>query len=270
PNSVVFDFDLKGIQSDDIHIQQHWDPNKTITLRPGQKQATGIYYYPGYFRARLFIDRDTVRQHDLFLKSNGWLGTVNYSPVPKYFEPIQNNGLGLSLPESIIDEIESNESELLSAYHFIDELGNIDADNFKLEAVLRTNYIDKWAICQRAWIVIVTSKGVIFLPLSITGCSSDNSLRISEKYIDGKTTDLSALSIDLSSYSTVTVESVDKNVLVSFEGEVVYENNYQNSLGRVVGIRFEFIGHGEIKSLNLTDQNMNKVALQAGIDKTTD
>lgn len=33
PNSVVFDFDLQGIDSDSIYIQQFWDPTRTIKNR---------------------------------------------------------------------------------------------------------------------------------------------------------------------------------------------------------------------------------------------
>ncbi len=259
PNSVVFDFDLNGMESDDMYIQQFWDPTKTITLQPGQTQATGIYYYPGYFRARLFIDGDTVRQHELFLKSNGWLGTIDYEPVPKYFRPLQAQSIALSLSEKIAKEIEQSSGELTSTYSYINDLGNVDADNFKLETELKINYNDKWAVCQKAWIYIIGSKGAIFIPFSILGCSADNNMMLNENFIDGSQTDLSALSVDLSSLSTISIENNDKAVEIEINNQLVYTDTYKKPLGKVVGLRFEFVGHGEVKSFRLVDQKDNQV-----------
>jgi len=84
PNSVIFTFDLLGIDSDSIYIQQFWDPNRTVKISAEQETATGIYYYPGYFRSKLLIEGQLIRGHDLYLKSGGWLGTLDYNPVPKY------------------------------------------------------------------------------------------------------------------------------------------------------------------------------------------
>ena len=84
PNSVVFDLNLEEISSDSIRIQQYWDVNKTIPLKHGQTQATGQYYYPGYYRAKLIVDNNIIKEHDLFIKSDGWLATLDYEPVPKY------------------------------------------------------------------------------------------------------------------------------------------------------------------------------------------
>ncbi|BAO77400.1 hypothetical protein [Winogradskyella sp. PG-2] len=61
PNSVVFNFDLNSVKSDSIYIQQFWDITKTIKINVNQKQATSIYYYPGYFRAKSLIDGNIIK-----------------------------------------------------------------------------------------------------------------------------------------------------------------------------------------------------------------
>ena len=90
PNSVVFDFNLEGIKSDSIYIQQFWDKTKTIKISSEQHQATGQYYYPGYFRAKLLIDGKIIKEEDLFIKTKDWIGTIDYEPIPKY---IQSNSI---------------------------------------------------------------------------------------------------------------------------------------------------------------------------------
>jgi hypothetical protein len=52
------------------------------------KQHTSIYYYPDYYRAKLIVNNKIVKQHDLLIKSNGWLGVVTLSPVPVYFDSV--------------------------------------------------------------------------------------------------------------------------------------------------------------------------------------
>lgn len=131
PNSVVFDLDLKGLESDSIYIQQYWDPTKTIKLKPNQTRATGQYYLPGYFRAKLLVEGAIKKEHDLFIKSEGWLGTIDYEPIPKYFDesyirPTQN----LLLPSSAITEIASNEKPLVSSFHYVNDFGELSGDNF--------------------------------------------------------------------------------------------------------------------------------------------
>src|SRR6187402_2246210 len=61
PNSVVFNIDLKGNKPDKTVIQQSWDSTRTVTLQPGQKEATGIYYLPSYFRAKLILDGRIIK-----------------------------------------------------------------------------------------------------------------------------------------------------------------------------------------------------------------
>ena len=157
PNTVVFDLDLKGIQSDNIYIQQYWDPTKTISINGKQNQATGIYYHPGYFRAKLVIDGEVVREHDLFLKSNGWSCTIEYAPVPKYFKPKSKSGVHLSYAPQLISEIRESNERLSTTYHFINDLGDVSGDDFNLEASMRTTYNDKCAVCQSVLIFIIGS-----------------------------------------------------------------------------------------------------------------
>ena len=101
----MFDFDLEGVQSDSIYIQQFWDITKTIKISTDQKQATGQYYYPGYFRAKLLIDGEIIKEHGLFIKTDDWLGTIDYNPIPKYIESKEFLSNQLSFSPAVINEI---------------------------------------------------------------------------------------------------------------------------------------------------------------------
>ena len=155
PNSVIFDFDLKAINSDSLQIQQYWDRTKTIEIQKDQNQATGIYYFPGYFQAKLLVNGSIVSKHDLFLRSNGWLGTIEYEPVPKYFRPLSDLDKKLYYPINLKEEISASAEPLTIIYHYINDLGNVSGDDFNLKASIRNTYDEKWGVCQASSIYII-------------------------------------------------------------------------------------------------------------------
>ncbi len=251
PNSVVFDLNIDNVFSDSIHIQQYWDPAKTILLKPGQKQATGIYYYPGYFRAKLLVDGKIIKEHDLFIKSNGWLGTIDFEPIPKYIQETAQNGTSLSLPESALKEIRSNPDPITSSYHYVQDGDRVSGDHFVLETSIKNTYSDKWAVCQQARIVILGTKSAMIIPFSIAGCASEMGVMLSDVYHSGKEHDLSALCTDLSSFKNIKIEVINKQVSVYIEGNKVFTSSYTETLGDIAGMRYRFLGAGEVQSISL-------------------
>ncbi|MEP5611609.1 MAG: hypothetical protein ABJP45_05135 [Cyclobacteriaceae bacterium] len=253
PNSVVFDFDLEDVRSDSLLIQQYWDPNKTIKIQRDQKQATGIYYFPGYFRAKLVVDGQPVKEHDLYLKSDGWIGTIDYQPVPKYFSPEVPSQDRLICPEPLVAEIIKREKPITSTFHYVSDLGTISGDNFTLNSKLKINWSEKWAVCQLARIYILATDGAMIIPFSTIGCSSNNGLMLNDVFLSGKENDLSAFGTDLSKETDLEIKVRSKKIYVSINSNLVYEGEYFKSMGRLVGLRYKFLGVGEVASFSLKD-----------------
>ena len=264
PNSVVFDFDLKGVRSDSLFIQQYWDPTKTIKISTDQKQATGIYYIPGYFNAKLLIDGQTIKQHELFLRSNGWIGTIDYDPVPKYFN-ITSNSL-LNCPVELRKEVQDLEDPISCTFHYVTDLGNISGDNFSLSSTIKVGWNEKWAVCQSARIFILGTDGALIIPFANLGCSSSNNVMLNDNYVSGKENDLSMFATDLSNETPVVISVENKTVSVTIANNKVYEAAYNETMGRVVGIRYKFLGYGEVSSFSLTDQTGSEIL---GLASTT-
>jgi len=258
PNSVVFDFNFEGIESDNIYIQQYWDKTKTIKLRPNQVQATGQYYFPGYFRAKFVVDGEIKKEHDLFIKSDGWLGTIDYEPIPKYYTKESVFQKNLSLPNAALQEIASSEKPLVSSFHYVTDLGNISGDNIEVETSIKSLYTDKWGVCQNTTILVLGTKSAIMIPFAIPGCISELGVMLSETYLSGKEHDLSAFGTDLSVFQPIKIHIENKTVSVYIEDDLIYKRQYQSSIGNVVGIRYRFLGAGEVDYLHLKDLNTEK------------
>lgn len=264
PNSVVFDLDIGKIKSNDVHIQQYWDPTKTIALRPGQKQATGQYYTPGYFRAKLLVDGTILKEHDLFIKTEGWLGTLDYKPVPKYIKAAEIANGKLSFPPSILEEIALSQQPLRTTFHLVNDFTKVSGDNFMLQTSIKNTFRDKWAVCQKATIIILGTKSTIMINFSIPGCVSEIGVMMSDVYISGKEQNLSGLGVDLSSTKDFKIEVRDKRLRVILEDQQLFEGSYNETLGTIVGLRYRFLGAGEVSKLRLTDLSGRTVAIDEG------
>lgn len=259
PNTVVFDFSIpEDLRADSFKIQQYWDPTKTVTIDRTQTQATAIYYHPGYFEAKLLVDGQTVKRHDLFLKSNGWLGQIEYASTPKYFDPVIGEN-SLRFPEEIYEEVSKLEERTVTSFHFIDDLGTISGDNFTLHATLRNTFDDRWAVCHAIRIYVLATTGAFVIPFSKIGCSAEDNLLLNDVYLKGTSNDLSALSADFTDDTSIEVAVVNQQVRITINDEFAYENTYHESMGQVVGLRFKFVGLGEVVSFELFDQNGTQV-----------
>lgn len=94
PNSVVFDYDASAANEDDsVFIAQSWDTSRKTQVDRNDKHHSAIYYYPGYFRAKLIIGDKIVREHDIQIKTDGWLGLVEaaWGKEPLYFKKLKSH-----------------------------------------------------------------------------------------------------------------------------------------------------------------------------------
>ncbi len=260
PNTVLFNFDLKGITSDKIRIQQYWDTTKTITIKPGQTEATGFYYMPGYFRAKLIVDGKILKQHDLFIKADKWMATIDHEPIPTYLkkdELILNNNMTVS--ESILKEIKKISTPTPLTYHLVRPFGGLQSDNFTLETSIKNIYADGAAVCASSKVFVLCSKGAFIIPFSIPGCVGNINLKLSERYYEGRSNDLSRFGADLSLWNKVIVEVKNRNVKIFLNGTLVREETYKEDAGEVVGLRFGFLGAGAVGQVKLLDGNKGLV-----------
>jgi len=259
PNSVVFDLELNELESDSIFIQLFWDPTKTIKINSNQQQATGIYYYPGYFRAKLLVNGHSIKENDLFITTNEWLGTIDYDPIPKYITSEISIDKNLSFPSSILNEIKSSESPIYSTFHYVMDLGKVSGDNLSIHTTIKNVYDDKWAVCQSTRIIILGTKGALIIPFSILGCVSNIRLVLNDQFINGKTKDMSAFGIDLGTFKNIDICVRDKKVKIFVDQHEIFSGKYNESIGQFVGIRYSFLGAGTVGNLSIRDNKDTEI-----------
>jgi hypothetical protein len=252
PNSVVFNVDLKGNSPNKIVIQQSWDSTKTVTLHPGQKEATGIYYLPGYFRAKLILDGKIVKEHDLFIRSDNWMATIDHEPIPTYIKKedlLLKNGMSVS--ENVLKEIKTITKPAWLTYHLVKPFDNLQSDNFTLNASIKNTLAEGPAVCKTAKIFVLCSKGVFIIPFTIPGCISDINFEANDQYLDGTSNDLSSFGTDLSDWADVKMEVKNRLMKIFLNDKLIRQETYKEDAGDVVGLRFRFLGAGAVKNVKL-------------------
>jgi len=255
PNTVIFDYDASAAPFDSVFIQQSWDERLRKQVPRDGHQHTSIYYQPGFFQAKLVIGKQIVRQHDLWIKSNGWIALVKTDEVPVYFADADFKKPGiLSLPITKLKDAGVPFQPQLPwmSYYNVMDFGEIRTDDFVFEAEVRSDYNEGAGVCQFANILLLTEGSVASIPLSIKGCVSDISLYYDGKGVEGKKADLSAFGCDMSQWTKVRCEARNNQTRILINDTVAYETAIEDIPRKIVGLICRFQGTGSIRSVKLS------------------
>ncbi len=266
PNTVIFDYDATAAKpSDSVFIQQSWDKRLSRLVGRDQRQHTSIYYYPGFFQAKLRVNDQIVRQHDLFIKSNGWLPLVDVSPVPVYFKPgdiINDGSIGLSLDKIISNNIELQPKAPWVGYYNVGDFGDIISDDFVFETEVKNEYSEGSAACQHTEVHVLFEGAALIIPLSIPGCVSE----LSFGDMSGKKLDLSPLGVDFNTWVNVKVSVQDSLVHLLINGKQAFELKVNLRPIRFAGVIFRFQGTGSVNFIRISKQN-GEVTYEENFDR---
>jgi hypothetical protein len=256
PNTVIFDYDAsKAEPSDSIFIRQSWDERLTTKVDRAQKQHTSIYYYPGFFEAKLIINEQVVLEHNLLIRTSGWLPLIEQNKVPIYLEPDvarQTPGI-ISITENALKEnnVLLEPKVPITGFSNITEFANITSDNFIFETAVKNDYRKGSGACQYVEIRLQFEGPVILVPLSAKGCVSE--LEIGG--IDGKKSDLSAFGCDFSTWVPVKIVTAGDIAQIFVNNVAALRLRVSGQAAPMVGIGFRFQGTGSVDYIRISKNN---------------
>lgn len=252
PNSVLFTYDATAAGDDDtIFIQQSWDKRLRHQVSKQQHNHSSIYYEPGYFLAKLVVNDQVVKEHGLFIRSNGWLPLVEQKTVPVYFktDDIINDGvMTLPIDKIIAHNINLQPTPPWVAFHNAREFGNLRSDNFIFETAVKNRYNDGAGVCQLTEIHVRMEGGMVMIPLSAPGCVS----AIGLFDMDGLKDDSSLLGCDFSDWVQVRLEVKEKKGVLFINGKKTYDLNLDFPSVKIVGLLYRFQGTGSVDFARLS------------------
>lgn len=252
PNSVIFKYDASAAGEDSVFISQSWDIRRKIAVPGDKKEYSSIYYRPGYFRAKLMVGKQIVKEHDLMISSNGWLATVDpqEAEIPVYFTKKEfMKGHTIDVDKSLFEayNIPLQPTIPVLRIYNVQDMDDLRTDNFRFETAVKSNFNQGSAACQRIRILILCKNDVFTIPLCAKGCVGDLHLYAGGKSLSSKDTDLSKFGRDLSQWVQLSVEARDQHIRILVDGEDAcsFPSAYQPT--GIVGVQYIFEGPGAVK-----------------------
>lgn len=252
PNSVVFDYDATSLHPKEVMIQQSWDPKRREKVDADGKQHTSIYYYPGYFSAKLIVDGEIRRESEVYITTKGWKAIVDHEPYPVYLSAQETKGDSGTLAVSAATLSEKTGSQVFSdtrvSFSDIRPFPGVTGDHFSLTTTLRNTSTVEQCLCRHIRVLLLGKEGPVIIPLSDKGCISSLELYPGfGRSIVGKDHDLSAFGCDFRQWQRLTCTEANHVLAITLDGRPVFSAANARSIGDIVGVRIEFEGTGAIR-----------------------
>ncbi len=258
PNTVYFKYKVKDTDADSVIIQQSWDPKLHHTVDKNKTDFSCIYYYPGYYKAKLVLDNTVVSQQDLYVNSNGWLGVIEKAPVPIYLDlkdSADNDTISIKQSDLLDAGFDLNNKIPQTTINLVEKFDNIQGNNFELQARFKQTLPKGEAICQKSTLIILCTDGFFYIPQSIKGCVNELKMYIPNESINAKDSDLSNLGIENTAVVNLKLK-VTKGILdLKINNNKNIVDTLTSNPGNIVGIKIGFHGSGELYSWSLKSKN---------------
>lgn len=256
PNSVVFDFDAtKAGPGDSVYISQDWDIRRKVPVDRNGKHHSSIYYFPGYFKAKLLVGSQVVKEHSICIMTDGWLGLIENTPErePHYFADIRDPETGIVY---VKDSVQNGQSLPASLFN-IREFKNINSDDFVFETEIKGS---SSGICQRMGIIILAEDDVLIIPLVKKGCTGDLEVYAFGDVENSKNADLTGFGVGPEEWNKVRIALKDGKVDIRINQKEIYTKNLQVKPAGISGVVFRFSGGGAVKN-TFFESDENRVEL---------
>jgi hypothetical protein len=246
PNSVIFHYATR-VKPDSLFIVQTWDMSRKQLVPIDRHEHSAIYYYPGFFKTKLIADGQVVKTHDLWITSGGWLCLLEEEPVPVYLKKDEylKNGV-VEVSEAMLTPHRKSPAQRLRIFNQRD-MGDLMNDNFIFETMVKNTFDDGSNACHKAQVLIQCKNDIIMIPLAAKPCIGDLSLYFCGVGADSKTADLSGFGCDLTQWTSLRVEVVNRMVTIYVNNKKAYTLTFPNKPTGIVGVQYRFNGAAAVK-----------------------
>ncbi len=257
PNSVIFTYDATAAPTDSIYIVQTWDVSRRILVPRDGHAHSAIYYWPGFFRTKLMIGDEIVRTHDLQITSDGWLVIAEQMEKPLYFDKSDFLSRGLvEISEDDLNRYEISSLPEAPRLRFFNQgdFGSLMNDAFVFQTTFKSMHASGNSPCQFTQILIQCKDDVMIFPFSALPCVGDLSLYAAGASFQSQHADLSGFGTDLTSWTTLRVESKNRHMTIWVDGEKVVDFTFPHFPTGIVGLQYRFFGPASIKEAWFTNE----------------
>ena len=256
PNSVVFDYDATPLHPKDVMIQQNWDIRRREKVNPNGDKHTSIYYYPGYFMAKLVVDGEIRKESEVYITTKGWKAIVGHTPLPVYLSPEEakddSGRLGITARTLTAKTGATVFSDTWTTFADVRAFPGLNGDHFTFSTMLRNTSTVEQCLCRNVRITILGKQSAIIIPLSDNGCIASLNVLTGFNAVSGKDHDLSGFGCDFNNWQEVICSEEDHLLKITVNGRRALTVPNALPIGDIVGVRIVFEGTGAIREAVLS------------------
>jgi hypothetical protein len=252
PNSVVFTYDVSGINAEHFYIQQSWDPAKKVEISSESKNQTDIYYEPGYHYAKLLVNDQVAKEIPVHVKYENWYIRFRYpdSRLVKVNDADLNKTGPLGLNDDFIAHRFHPLNDQFQLGYMLSKDFGLRADEFDISALIK--FDSAYApVCPMVNVLIKGDRDYAWITVGNTGCESNLGLKVGDTHVSGKTNDLSLLGLDAFSWQQIRVKMSKGRMTLFINNKIVRQELYSNQLGDLKEVDFFFNGIGGIDEIKM-------------------
>ncbi len=280
PNTVVFNYNVDGVNADSFFIQQSWDRNRRVRVYKNNYTLTDIYYEPGYHKAKLIANEQVIKTVDVSIPTDRWFFSAKERiprSIPKYIQAgagIHNGSLQL-LPQEILNSQVDMKKENEYAHLYFPSKIEYSSDDYVLKFRIRVNPVNN-DFCPYYMAEVFCQNDFMFFTTTPKGCASEIIAQFGENYRSGKTNDFSALASDPKAWQDVELTVKNKKVNIRINNKEVFSTTYQQSAGLITGLGFISNGLVEVDFVEMKTVDGKDIYISgfdtknpSGIDEVT-
>jgi hypothetical protein len=259
-HTAHFNYDISGFNKP---VEINFGDGTTAYLDPSKSIITNYYQLPGVYRVKLLSSESLLGDTSVYIRTEGWQAYANelkentrYFPLDD-FSLFSDGQMQITPPIIMASGVDTNE---IFWTHFCNmKKFNCSGDFFTLETTLKNEHDIVAVRCNHVRIDVFGEHGKIRIYFLKPGCTQWVEITFGEVYLNGKENDLTMFGKDFSDWRNIKIINEDRKVQVLYEDEPVYVAVYQESIGKILGIRYSFTGCGKIQEISLKNDQNNVV-----------
>lgn len=254
PNSVVFSYDATKARDDDsVYISQSWDTRRKVLVHKNDHHYSAIYYYPGFYRAKLMVGGQVLREHDLQINTDGWLGLVeaDWGQEPLYLNPSDMiSAQTVHITGELLEKhgVKRNSSSPKIILVNQQTIKGIRTDAFEFETEVKSLNEAGADACQRVEVVLHAKNDLLVVPLVEPGCVGDIYVAAYGYYASSRKADLSGFGCHPTQWNQLRVSCRSGLVTFFLNQRAVYQARIKNRPAEIIGVQVRFNGPGAVRN----------------------
>lgn len=279
PHTIEFDYDISNLKEDSVYLDCGYVhpvlAYQKILLDKNKQSIRHCFQIPNCYTVRLIAEKTVLAETQVQVCSQGWItmfkgmNTSNESlnikaekvfqyGLDDFINDTVNDGFLYFSPKTLLDHgMESRKVYYLESRNI--QHYNAVADDCELEIRFKNDPAEGGISCFDSKFSILGKKGSTDVVFMQKGCSRWSRINVSEVTKDGEYNDMTALSRDLSNWSTLKVVNKNQLATIFIDDKCIYTCPYTQPMDSIKGLVLFFKGSAKVDYIKLMNEHKSIV-----------